>query len=444
MALYNKEEAKKLMERVLSYATADETEINLSGNIDGNIRYARNSVSTSGEVINVNLAVSSSYGKRTGIATIDELDEASLKKVVARAEELAKLAPENDERMPLLGPQTFAETKEWFESSANINPDYRASVAEASIKAAEEEKLVAAGFFNNTNFFNAVLNSKGMFAYHRGTNATFNLTVRDEAGTTSGYANDVQNDISKFDAKATSMRAVKKAAANRNAVALEPGKYTVVLEPLAAAELIQRMFFAMNQRTADEGRSFMTKTGGGTRVGEKLFDERVTMYSDPQHPELPTQAWDGEGQALSKTMWIEKGVVKNLAVSRYWAEKTGKAPLPFGANMIMEGGTESLEDLIKGTQRGILVTRFWYIRQVDPKTELYTGLTRDGTFYIENGKIKHPVKNFRYNESPVIMLNNVDALGKPVRVLAEETGSTVLVPPMRIRDFTFSSLSDAV
>jgi len=198
------------------------------------------------------------------------------------------------------------------------------------------------------------------------------------------------------------------------------------------------MFGALNARRADEGRSFMSKEGGGNKMGEKIVDERVNLHSDPLNPEVPTATWNGEGQPLKKTVWIENGVVKNLAYGRYWAEQKGVDPLPFPSNGIMEGGDASLEDLIKSTKKGILVTRLWYIRSVDPQTLLYTGLTRDGTFYIENGKIKHPVKNFRFNESPIIMLNNLETLGKQVRINGN------LIPYMKIRDFTFTSLSDAV
>ena len=182
----------------------------------------------------------------------------------------------------------------------------------------------------------------------------------------------------------------------------------------------------------------MSKEGGGNKLGEKIVDERVQLWSDPQHPEVPVSTWNGAGQRLEKTEWIKDGVVQNLAYSRYWAEKQGKQAVPFPSNGIMAGGDASLEDLIKDTRRGVLVTRLWYIRSVDPQTLLYTGLTRDGTFFIENGRIKHPVKNFRFNESPIIMLNNLEALGQQVRVNGN------LIPYMKVRDFTFTSLSDAV
>ena len=164
----------------------------------------------------------------------------------------------------------------------------------------------------------------------------------------------------------------------------------------------------------------------------------MNIYSDPNHPDIPSAPWSGDGLPMERTNWVENGVVKNMYYSRYWAEKQGVQPVPRPRGMIFEGGNESLLDMIRNTERGVLVTRFWYIRSVDPQTLLYTGLTRDGTFYIENGQIKFPVKNFRFNESPIIMLNNIEAMGKPERTNGN------MVPPMKIRDFTFTSLSDAV
>ena len=252
------------------------------------------------------------------------------------------------------------------------------------------------------------------------------------------------NDVRQLDAEATARLAAEKAVASRDLRAIEPGKYTVILEPAASVDLIQLILLNNGAREADEGRSFLTKPGGGTKLGQKLVDERVTIYSDPANPELPCRPWDFEGLPLTRTPWIEKGIVRNLRYTRYWADKQKKPPVGTPGNWIMEGGSGTLEDLIRSTDRAVLVTRTWYIREVDPQTLLYTGLTRDGTFFVENGKIAYAIKNFRFNESPVIMLNNLDALAKPVRVQGAETVGRVLVPPMRIRDFTFSSLSDAV
>lgn len=438
MAIYTKEEARKILEKALSFSKADACEINLSGSNSGNIRYARNTVSTSGYSSTQSLVVQSSFGKKVGTATIDEFDDASLEKVVRRAEELAQLSPENPEFMAPLGPQTYDESTTYKEATANITPEYRAEVASKSIVPASEKDVTAAGFLDDSAGFSAMINSNGLFAYNQSTNVDFTVTMRTNDGTGSGWVTRDYNDISKFDASEASKIAIDKAVMSKGAQAIEPGKYTVILEPAAASDLLQNMFSSFNARSADEGRSFMSAQGGGNKLGQKIVDERVTIWSDPLHPDVPTSTWNGEGMPLKKTMWLENGVVKNLAYSRYWAEQQGVDPMPFPSNAIMAGGDESLEDMIKGTKKGILVTRFWYIRSVDPQTLLYTGLTRDGTFYIENGQIKFPVKNFRFNESPIIMLNNLESLGKQVRVDGN------LIPYMKIRDFTFTSLSDAV
>ena len=437
MAIYTKEEARKLMEKAMSFSTADSCEINMGGSESGNIRYARNTVTTAGHRSNQTLAVTSSFGKKSGTATIDEFDDASLEKVIKRAEELAKLSPENPEFMEPLGPQTYVDSKSFIDATANIQPEYRAKVAASSIEPASAKDVTAAGFLQDSAGFNAKMNSNGLFAYNRSTNVDFTVTMRTNDGTGSGWVTRDYNDISKFNPEEAAKVAIDKAVMSREARAIEPGKYTVILEPAASVDLLGNMAGSFNARTADEGRSFMSKDGG-TKMGEKIVDERVNIWSDPQHPDVPTSTWDGDGLPLKKMKWIEDGVVKNLAYSRYWAKEKGVEPVPYPSNFIMEGGDASREELIKSTKKGILVTRLWYIRGVDPQTLLYTGLTRDGTFYIENGEIKYPVKNFRFNESPIIMLNNLEALGEQVRIDGN------LIPYMKIRDFTFTSLSDAV
>ncbi|HRJ29091.1 MAG TPA: TldD/PmbA family protein [Cyclobacteriaceae bacterium] len=458
MAILSKEEAKKILEKVISFSKADGCEVTLNGNDGGNIRYARNSVSTAGEDSNVSLGVSSYFGKKSGSATINEFDDASIERTVRRSEELAQLAPENPEFMEPLGPQTYGpDSKTFSEATAKITPDYRAQVAADSIGPAAKKDITAAGFLEDNRGFSSMMNSKGLFAYNQATSVDFTVTMRTNDETGSGWVSRNFNDVSKLNSAQASAIAMEKALRSRNAKAIEPGKYTVILEPNAAADLIGLMFGGFNARTADEGRSFMSKKGGGTKLGEKIVDERVNIYTDPWHEEVPTSTWaggggggggfgggggGGGGLARKKMDLLKNGVVSNLIYDRYWAQQKGVEPTPFPANRIMEGGTASIEDMIKDTKRGVLVTRFWYIRAVDPQTLLYTGLTRDGTFYIENGKIKHPIKNFRFNESPIIMLNNLETLGKQQRVGGFGGGS--LMPAMKIRDFTFSSLSDAV
>ncbi|MEY4931286.1 MAG: hypothetical protein RI909_2010 [Bacteroidota bacterium] len=448
MAILSKEEAKKILDKVIGFSKADGVEANLNGNDGGNIRYARNSVSTAGEDSNVSLSVQTYFGKKSGTATINEFDDASLEKVVRRAEELAKLAPENPEFLEPLPQQTYgAESKTFIESTAKITPDYRAQAAADSIIPATKKDITAAGFLEDSRGFSALSNSKGLFAYNKSTGVDFTVTMRTNDGTGSGWVARNFNDVSKLNTAEASQIAMEKALQSRNAKAIEPGKYTVILEPNAAADLLGLMIGGMNARQADEGRSYLSKKGGGTKLGEKIVDERVNIYTDPWNEEVPVGNWANGGMSRKKMDLIKNGTVANLIYDRYWASQKNAEPTAFPGNRIMEGGNASIEDMIKDTKKGVLVTRFWYIRAVDPQTLLYTGLTRDGTFYIENGKIKHPIKNFRFNESPIIMLNNLETLGKQMRVASgggPGGGGSSLIPAMKIRDFTFSSLSDAV
>ncbi|GAA4328615.1 TldD/PmbA family protein [Mucilaginibacter gynuensis] len=443
MAILSKEEAQALLKKVLSYSKAEECEVNLNGSEGGNIRYALNAVSTAGDISTLSLSVTSVYGKKAGVATINEFDDAALERVVRRAEEVAQLAPENPEYMSVLGPREFKESATYNATTAAITPDTRADMVAKSLDVTKQAKLTAAGFLENSTGFSAMMNSKGLFAYNKGTDITFSVTTRTEDGTGSGYAANGFTDSGKMDTFTATKRAATKATGSVGAKAIEPGKYTVILEPVAAAYMMENMF-RFDARSAEEGRSFLSKKGGGTKLGEQLVDPKVNIYSDPFHPELPSSTWSGDGLPREKTMWIDKGVVKNLSYSRYWADKKGVQPLPGPANIIMDGGDATLEDLIKSTEKGILVTKLWYIRMVDPQSLLLTGLTRDATFYIENGKVKFPIKNFRFNESPIIMLNNLEALGKTERTISVESYRSYMIPPMKIRDFTFTSLSDAV
>jgi predicted Zn-dependent protease len=438
MAILTRDDCKAILDKVLGFSKAEGCEVNLNGSTIGNIRYARNEVSTSGSVKDMTLVVQSNFGKRLGTATVNEFDDASLEKAVRRAEQVARLAPENPEFMPPLGPRAYGESKAWFESTAAIGAEYRAQAAAGSIGPSRAKKLVSAGYLEHNESFQAMANSAGLFAYHPSTEVEFSVTVRSEDGTGSGYVARDVNDADRLNTGRASQAAIDKAVASREPRAIEPGKYTVILEPAASIGLLQNMLNAFDARQADEGRSFLSKVGGGTKLGEKIVDERVTLWTDPTHAEVPESPWAPDGRKRDKTVWIEKGVVRNLYYSRFWAQEKEVAPTPFPVNGLLDGGEESLDELIAGTRRGILVTRTWYIRTVDPQTLLYTGLTRDGTFFIEDGKIAFPIKNLRFNESPVIMLNNIETLGRPERIQG------ALVPPMKLRDFTFTSLSDAV
>jgi predicted Zn-dependent protease len=445
MPPYSEAEARALLERVLTRSKAEGCEAKLQASRTGNIRFARNAVSTSGVVDDATLVIQSRYGMRLGAATANQFDDESLTRTIRRSEDLARVAPEDPELQPMLGPQPYVRPSTAYATSgARVTADFRAGVAAKSIAEAKSRGCVAAGFLTDSAGSSALLNSRGMFGYFADTTARFTVTARTESGGGSGWGGQDLNDIARLDAEAVTRVASEKAVASRDVRSLEPGQYTVILEPAASVDLVQQLVLNSGAREAEEGRSFLSKPGGGTKLGQRLVDERVTIYSDPASAVVPCTPWDDEGLPRTRTVWLEKGMVRTLGYTRYWARKQGKSPIAAPGNWVMEGGDQSLEDLIRGTERGVLVTRTWYIRTVDPKTLLYTGLTRDGTFYVEKGRVAYAVKNFRFNESPVIMLNNLDALGRPTRVRGSETQGPAAVPPMRIRNFTFSSLSDAV
>jgi predicted Zn-dependent protease len=444
MSIYTEEQAKAILDKAIRLSKADQCTATLTGSSGGNVRYALNSVSTSGYVSDADLAIEVAFGKRVGTATINSFDDASLAAVVGRAEELAKLAPENPEFVPAIEKQAYKSTSTFIGKTAAVTPEYRAQVAADCIEPCRKDKLVAAGFFSDAQSFSAIANSKGNFGYQTSTGMDFTCTVRTDDGKGSGWVARNLGDVAKFDAKTDIKTAIQKAKGSVDAKALEPGKYTVIMEPAATAGLISFMMNGFDARQSDEGRSFLSKKGGGNKVGEKLFDERVTLYADPWNEDVAVLPWDNDGLARERMPIITKGTVDYLQYSRFWAQKQGKKAIGQPGNLIMVGGDKSTMDLVKGTKKGVLVTRTWYIRLVDPQTVLLTGLTRDGTFYIEDGEIKYPIKNFRFNESPAIMLNNIEEIGKPVRVGDDESPFVMMIPPMKVRDFTFSSLSDAV
>jgi len=444
MTIFTEDQARAICAKVVALSKADECTAELSGAITGNVRFALNNVTTSGVVDDCDLIVRVAFGKRAGVATINQFDDASLERVVRRAEDLARLAPDNPEFVPAVGKQNYMPSQSFSPATAAIVPEFRAQAAADSITPCRAAKLVAAGYLEDSQSFSAFANSRGNVGYQRSTKLDYTCTVRTEDGRGSGWVGRDLQDSTAFSASTDIRTAIRKASASSEAKALEPGKYTVILEPHAAAGLIGFMMNYFGAREADEGRSFLSKKGGGNKLGEQVFGPQVNISTDPAHPEASVLAWDNDYVARQRMPLIENGRVVNMQYSRYWAQKQGKTPVADIGNLLMAGGTKSTADLIRTTERGVLVSRTWYIRMVDPQTVLLTGLTRDGTFYIENGAIKYPVKNFRFNESPVIMLNNVEELGKPIRVVGDESPLVMMLPPMKLRDFTFTSLSDAV
>ena len=442
----SRDQARAIADRVLKLSTADQTRVTVVSGWSGNTRFADGSISTSGGVDDVSVTVTATIGKRRASTTTNVLDDASLKRTVDLAAQLARLAPEDPEIMPELGPQTYGQVSAFVERTAGMDPEVRATAVQRAVAAAASAgkaggEIFSAGFLEANVRSVAVATSAGLFAYHRSTDANFSMTARTPDGSGSGWASAGARDSSRVDTAAIGRIAAQKALASRNPGAIEPGFYTAVLEPQAVGDLIPLLANALNARTADEGRSPFSRPDGGTRVGEKITDERVTLYSDPADSALLGQPFDNEGLPVARTVWIEKGVLRNLVYSRFWAQKQGKQPTaaPQVGGLALIGGTRSTEELIAGCERGILVTHFFYVRSLEPRTVLFTGLTRDGTFLIEKGKITRALKNFRWNESPLLMLNRLEDIGR-----SEPTAPGRLMPALRISRFDFSSLSDAV
>ena len=441
----SREETEQLCDRVLSWSKADGCRVSYNGNWSGNTRFAANQMTTSGSVEDGTVAVQSAFGKKVSAATTNTFTDEALRATLEQSERLAQLAPENPEYMPELPVQHYAAVNGFFDGTANLDAGARALAAKEAIDLSlDAGDLVAAGFIQVGAGAQAVANSNGMFAYWESTNANYTLTVRTTDGTGSGWAGSSHPDWSHINTADIARRASQKASASRSPVGIEPGRYTVVMEPQATGDLVQLLQFALNARQSDEGRGAFTKEGGGNKIGEKIVDERITVFSDPTDPDMRTAPFDGNGFPLGREVWIENGVLNNLIYTRFWADKQEKRPTGFPNSGKMVGGSGSVDDLVGGTERGILVTRLWYLRQVDPRTMMYTGLTRDGTFLIEDGQISRSIKNFRFNDSPLFLLNNLDAMAQSERLGGTEAGGAVIIPAIRARDFNFTSLSDAV
>ncbi|MDB5033445.1 MAG: peptidase [Chlorobi bacterium] len=439
--ILTRDQARTILDKVLSYAKSDEAEASLSGGVSGNLRFARNSPTTSGATSTLSLSVTCVFGKRVGSHSTTQTDDDSLREAVRRAEELAHLSPESPEYMPRLGPQTYIETPQWDESTVRMTPDDRARIAGLAIEEARKKDLVSAGYFENGESFSALANSRGLFGYHLSTGANYTLTVRTADGTGSGWAAAESHRALSIDANSITARAIEKALRSKNPAPIEPGAYRVVLEPSAAGDMVKLFRWSLDRRGADEGRSYFSDAGHGTKIDQKLFGDNITIYSDPASRLVPSEPWGGDGMPLGRTVWVEHGVLKTLAVDRFWAKEKNLTPIPWGSNTVMEGGEHSLDDLVAATDHGLLVTSFWYIRGVDPRSILYTGLTRDGVFLIENGKIVRPVINLRWNESPAAIFKGVEMMSRPERIVTREGNQPMLVPAMKVKEFHFTSVS---
>src|SRR5438876_4425944 len=345
------DESRQLCDKILGLARADHTRINITSGIQGFTRTAINRITTAGETNNVTVRITSIFGKRVASVDTNRLDDAALERAVRDAEALAKIAPENPEYLPELGEQKYREVDGYYSSTGDLTTESRARAASLGIKAADASKFVAAGFIDVAAGSQAVATSNKLFGYYSGTGVASTLTIRTPDGLSSGWAGDEGADWNTIESNRIAEDALRKCRDWRGKTALEPGKYEVILEPTAAAMLMTRMLGVFDARQADEGRSFFAKRGGGNRLGEKLFDERITIVNDPAEKNAQVSPFTPPGLPIRREVWVDKGILKSLSYSRFWANRQGVPPKPNPSNSLMSGGEAALDAMIKAINR---------------------------------------------------------------------------------------------
>jgi predicted Zn-dependent protease len=456
--MLTRDEAQQLAKKLLGYSTFPECQISITASEQAYTRFANNGITTASLNLRNTVSIVSTRDGRTGSYGVNDLDDTSLRAAVLKSEELAAIAPPDPERMPSLGAETYTDTRDYDEVTAVARAPQMIPHVKTIIDASMKQKLVAAGLIERSYRVNAVANKAGLFGYHRSADSQLTTTIRMADGSSSGWAGQPSTKLSEIDSARLAATASEKCQRWRNPQKLDPGNYTVLMEPTAAGDLVRLMAGAFSARETEEGRTFLSKRGGGNLLGEKVFPEFVTLRTDPFDGRQPSLPWTGDLLPTRAIAWVDKGVIANLAYDRYWANKTGKPATPFtggrggggggfggggGGSLILEGGKSSMDDLIASVDRGLLITHFWYIRGVNQQTLQQTGLTRDGVFLIEKGKITTPVMNFRFLESPVRLLKNTRMLGPAMRVRGLE-GGMMIAPALVATDFPLPSISDAI
>ncbi len=447
------DQAREITQQALKTASVPEVEISLDYRRHGFVRFARNNPTTSGLTLTGMANIAAWKGKRRAsvVGTVDLANPknavAELGALVKEAERLASIAPEDREYLPLLGPQKYAEVNAYDPATAEMGAATRAQRVADAIREANQRKVVVAGFFEQSGTESTVANSAGLFAYHRGSVATMSVTARTPDDKGSGYNAVSSSRVSSIDFKEIAAVAAQKAVESHDGKEIKPQDYPAILEPQAVADLIGNTLpGVLDARLADEGRSVFAAPEGKTYLGQQIFDPRVNLYADPAHRVIPSVPFESNGYPIHKVDFVRDGVLKNLSYSRFWAQRNKRSPGPYLSNLIMDGTSTPLSKLIANTERGVLVTRLWYIRMVDAQQALFTGLTRDGLCWIENGKIQHPLKNFRFNESPDRLLTQIEELGQTLPVVAGERyrDYRMVLPAMKVKSFRFTSTSDAI
>ena len=436
---FNRSDCQKILKQVLKFSKADATHVILSSYSSALTRFANNGIQQNMAEEGVQLTVRVVLGKKTAKATTNRLDREAISHVVEIACHLAKLAPEQD--LPKLpGRQRYPRLRRSDPQTVKFTPQQRARRVQQAIELVKVRSLNSAGFLSNQVTTTAMTNSQGLFAYDRHTQAEFSITVL--AQDSSGWAKAAAPTVNDLFVEEMTEQAIQKAILGQNPKDLEPGVYTVILEPAAVADLLSFMVYDFGALSVHYKKSFLTE-----KLGTRLFGQNISIVDNVAHPLQMGLSFDGDGIPRKRMVLVNRGVVKNLVYSITTAKKLGKKPTGHGMffepgevpmNIVMAGGRATVDEMITSTERGLLVTRFWYIREVDPTQKILTGMTRDGTFYIHKGRIQHGVKNLRFNQGLVEMLHKVEIMGRPVRASGEEHYGCMVMPPMKVEGFNFT------
>jgi predicted Zn-dependent protease len=457
--MLSQDEAARIFDRILRHATADEVEVLFFGGCSTLTRFANNTIHQNVEEENYAVSVRTVFGGRTARATTNKLDDEGLRRVVSASETLARVQHPDEDLLPLPAAAESPETpgpSRHFEETARTTPDQRAASVKKIVGVAEKHKLTTAGIFSTAESVEGVFNSRGVRRWHTQTSSEISITML--GSDSSGWQKANSPDVSELDALSLAEVAAGKALQSAGPREIPAGKYTVILEPAAVLDMTGFLFWDFGGLAILDQRSFLNN-----RVGTKLFGDNVNIWDDVRHLLQSNSPFDGEGMARKRVQLVEAGVVKRLVYARATAEKMKRSehkdnvgpivptghgfPLPnemgeapmnivFGA----PSDPKSVEHMIASTERGILVTRLWYIREVDPYEKILTGMTRDGTFYVEDGRVRYGIRNFRFNQSLIHMLSNVEEMGTPVRASGEESFDMV-VPAMKVREFNFTEVT---
>jgi len=442
--MLNKEQCQELFEKVRRFSAADETEVLIEGGRSALTRFANNTIHQNAAEEGLTISVRCVVDGRMARASTNKTDDDSLRRAAEQALQMARQQPPNPELLPMVGPESHTGVERYDPATALLTPEDRARAAGNAIRTAEQHKQTAAGIFSNSSVFQALVNSRGLFAYHCQTHAEFSITMLDQTST--GWAKASSPAADRIDVRALAEGASEKALRSATPREIQPGEYTVILEPAAVLDLVGFLFYDFSATALQDKRSCFLE-----RLGEKLFADCITLWDDVYHPLQTGAPFDGEGLPRERVLLVDRGTPKNLVYARQTARKCNARPTGHGLplpsewgeaplNLVFEGGSHALEQMILSTDRGILVTRLWYIREVDPYEKVLTGMTRDGTFLVENGKMVGGIRNLRFNQSVLKMLANAEMVGPAVRASGEEAFDMV-VPAMKVRNFHFTEVT---